>query len=72
METPSGWPSITPMYLFPMLDPALKASGASVFVTIRLLKKDITRGPWTAVLDLIKKREKGTKLTNIFKGAKIF
>ena len=40
METPSGWPCITSMYLIPMLDLTLKASGARVAPTIRLLKKD--------------------------------
>ena len=40
IATPSGWPSITPRYLTHTLDPALKAAGARVFVTIRLLKKD--------------------------------
>ena len=41
IATPSGWPSITPRYLTHTLDPALKAAGARVFVTIRLLKKDL-------------------------------
>ena len=41
IATPSGWPSITPRYLTHTLDPALKAAGARVFVTIRLLKKDV-------------------------------
>ena len=40
IANPSGWPSITPRYLTHTLDPTLKASGARVFVTIRLLKKD--------------------------------
>ena len=41
IANPSGWPSITPRYLTHTLDPALKAAGARVTVTIRLLKKDL-------------------------------
>ena len=44
IATPSGWPSITPRYLTHTLDPALKAAGARVTVTIRLLKKDLPAG----------------------------
>ena len=40
IATPSGWPSITPRYLTHTLVPALKAAGARVTATIRLLKKD--------------------------------
>ena len=43
IATPSGWPSITPRYLTHTLDPALKAAGARVTVTIRLLKKDASQ-----------------------------
>ena len=41
IANPSGWPSITLRYLTHSLDPTLKATGARVFPTIRLLKKDI-------------------------------
>ena len=40
IATPSVWPSITLTHLTYTLDPTLKASGASSFATIRLLKKD--------------------------------
>ena len=45
IATPSGWPSITPRYLTHTLDLALKAAGARVTVTIRLLKKDYSDSP---------------------------
>ena len=40
METPSGWPCIAPIYLFPMLNPIWKASGPAPSLPFDYLKKE--------------------------------